>query len=175
MSFERAGGEKVWQGHIGEVWIEQFRHDDGAVVDREVVKHPGAVVILPFDGQRIWLVRQPREVAGEQALLELPAGKLDIDGEDPLKTAQRELREEIGRSAAGWQHLTDFYASPGFTDEFIHAYLATDLREDPLEPDEEERIDVVPEPVEQLDKVIRSCRDSKSLVALLWFRAFIHG
>ena len=90
-------------------------------------------------------------------------------------TAQRELREEIGRSAAGWQHLTDFYASPGFTDEFIHAYLATDLRQDPLESDEEERIDVVPEPVERLDEVIRSCRDSKSLVALLWFRAFIHG
>ena len=173
MSFERVGGEMAWKGRIGEVWIEQFHHDDGDVVDREVVKHPGAVVVLPFDGERIWFVRQPREAAGEQALLELPAGKLDVDGEDPLTTAQRELREEVGRSAACWRHLTDFYASPGFTDELIHAFLATDLREDPLDSDEQERIEVVSEPVERLDDVIRECRDSKSLVLLLWFRAFV--
>ena len=97
--------------------------------------------MLPLDGERIWLVRQPREVVGEQALLELPAGKLN--GGEPLETAKRELREEIGKSAATWQHLTSFYASPGFTDEEIHAYLATDLTDDPLEAEENERIEIV--------------------------------
>jgi 8-oxo-dGTP pyrophosphatase MutT (NUDIX family) len=170
MSFERIGGEEIWKGHIGTVRVEKFRHDDGEVVEREVIDHPGAAVMLPLDGDRIWLVRQPREAVAEQSLLELPAGKLN--GVEPLETAKRELREEIGKSAATWRFLTKFYASPGFTDEVIHAYLATDLSDDPLEAEENERIEIVSEPLERLDDVIRSCKDSKSLVALLWFRAF---
>ena len=171
MSFERIGGEEIWKGHIGTVRVEKFRHDDGEVVEREVIDHPGAAVMLPLDGDRIWLVRQPREAVGEQSLLELPAGKLN--GVEPLETAKRELREEIGKSAATWRFLTRFYASPGFTDEVIHAYLATDLSDDPLEAEENERIEIVSEPLARLDDVIRDCRDSKSLVTLLWFRAFV--
>ena len=170
MSFEQIGEEQIWKGHIGTVKIKRFRHDDGEVAEREVVEHPGAVVMLPWDGERIWLVRQPREAVGEQSLLELPAGKLN--GGEALETAQRELREEIGKSAAGWRFLTSFYASPGFTNEEIHAYLATDLADDPLDAEEEERIEIVSEPLERLDDLIRECRDSKSLVTLLWFRAF---
>lgn len=173
MTFERVGGETVWRGQICAVRVEQFRHDDGEVVTRESIEHPGAVVMLPFDGEQIWLVRQPREVVGEDRLLELPAGKLDVEGEDLLDTAKRELREEIGKSAETWQTLTSFYASPGFTTEEIHAFLATDLRDDPAEADESERIEVVTEPLSNLDSVIRSCRDSKSLITLLWFRAFV--
>jgi 8-oxo-dGTP pyrophosphatase MutT (NUDIX family) len=171
MTFERVGGKPVYAGKIGTVWVQEFRHDDGAVVEREVIKHPGAAVMLPLEDDHIWLVRQPREVVGEQALLELPAGKLN--GGEVLETAKRELREEIGKSAATWQHLTSFYASPGFTDEEIHAFLATDLSDDPLEAEEEERIEIVSEPLERLDDVIRECRDSKSLVTLLWFKAFV--
>jgi ADP-ribose pyrophosphatase len=171
MSFELIGSEEVWKGQIGTVKVEQFRHDDGEVVEREVIEHPGAAVMLPLDGDRIWLVRQPREAVGEQSLLELPAGKLN--GVEALETAKRELREEIGKSAASWQFLTRFYASPGFTDEEIHAYLATDLSDDPLEAEENERIEITSEPLERLDDVIRSCRDSKSLLTLLWFRAFV--
>ncbi len=171
MSFERIGGEEVWKGRIGRVRVDRFRHDDGEVVTREVVEHPGAVVILPFDGERVWLVRQPREPVGEQSLLELPAGKLDTD-EELVDLAKRELREEIGKAAATWQFLLSFYASPGFTNERIHAFLATDLRDDPADTDENERIEIVSEPVSRLDEVIHSCRDSKSLVTLLWFRAF---
>jgi 8-oxo-dGTP pyrophosphatase MutT (NUDIX family) len=170
MAFEKVGSEVVYAGRIGNVRVEKFRHDDGGVAEREVVEHPGAAVILPLDGDRIWLVRQPREVVGEE-LLELPAGKLN--GGEVLETAKRELREEIGRAAAQWQHLTTFYASPGFTDEEIHAFLATDLSEDPLDAEEEERIEIVSEPLDRLDEVIRSCRDAKSLVTLLWFRAFV--
>jgi 8-oxo-dGTP pyrophosphatase MutT (NUDIX family) len=171
MSFELIGSEEIWKGQIGTVKVERFRHDDGEVVEREVIEHPGAAVILPLDGDRIWLVRQPREAVGEQSLLELPAGKLD--GAEALETAMRELREEIGKSAASWQFLTSFYASPGFTNEEIHAYLATDLSDDPLETDENERIEITSEPLERLDDVIKSCRDSKSLLTLLWFRAFV--
>src|SRR4029079_17375950 len=160
MTFERIGGEVVYEGRIGKVRVEKFKHDDGDIVEREVVDHPGAAVMLPLDGDRIWLVRQPREAVGEQSLLELPAGKLN--GVEPLETAKRELREEIGKSAATWRFLTTFYASPGFTDETIHAYLATDLRDDPTDAEEEERIPVVSEPVERIDELIASCRDSKS-------------
>jgi ADP-ribose pyrophosphatase len=173
MSFERIGGEEIWRGHVGIVRVDRFRHDDGEVVERDVIEHPGAVVVLPFDGERIWLIRQPREVVGEARLLELPAGKLDVEGEEPLDVARRELREEIGKSAKGWEPLTTFYISPGFTTETMYAFLATDLYDDSAEPDESERIEIVPEPVEHLDEVIRACRDSKSLVALLWFRAFV--
>jgi ADP-ribose pyrophosphatase len=110
-------------------------------------------------------------VVGEQALLELPAGKLN--GGEVLDTAKRELREEIGKSAATWRHLMSFYASPGFTDELIHAFLATDLRDDPLASGENERIEIVAEPLERLERVIGECRDSKSLVTMVWFRAFV--
>lgn len=171
MSFERLGADEVWKGRILTVRVERFRHDDGEVVTREVILHPGATVILPFDGERIWFVRQPREAVGEQGLLELPAGKLD-SGEAPLDVAKRELREEIGKSARDWSFMTSFYASPGFTNEEIHAFLATDLWDDPAAAEENERIEIVPEPVSRLDELIRSSRDSKTLVALLWLRAF---
>jgi ADP-ribose pyrophosphatase len=170
LSFEQVGEEQIWKGRIGTVKVKRFRHDDGEVVSREVVEHPGAVVMLPWDGERIWLVRQPREAVGEQGLLELPAGKLN--GGEVLDTARRELREEIGKAASGWKFLTSFYASPGFADEVIHAYLATDLADDPLEAEEDERIEIVAEPLDRLDDLIRECRDSKSVVTLLWFRAF---
>ena len=170
MAFERVDGEVVYAGRIGTVRLERFRHDDGEIVEREVIEHPGAAVMLPVDGDRIWLVRQPREVVGEE-LVELPAGKLN--GGEGLDTAKRELREEIGKSAAGWKHLTTFYASPGFTNEQIHAYLATDLSDDPLEAEEEERIEVVSEPLDRIDDVIRACKDAKSLLTLLWFRAYV--
>jgi 8-oxo-dGTP pyrophosphatase MutT (NUDIX family) len=172
MSFERIGGDEIWRGRIGTVRVDRFRHDDGDVVEREVVAHPGAAVVLPFDGERIWLVRQPREVVGEERLLELPAGKLDAEGEDMLTMAKRELAEEAGKAAATWRFLTSFYPSPGFTDEEIHAFLATDLSDKHAEADENERIEIVSEPLSRLDDLIRSCRDGKTLITLLWFRAF---
>jgi ADP-ribose pyrophosphatase len=172
MSFERVGGEELWRGRIARVRVDKFRHDDGEVVTREVVEHPGAVVMVPFDGERLWFVRQPREPAGEQGLLELPAGKLDTR-ESPAELAARELREEIGKAAGRIEHMLSFYASPGFTNERIHAFLATELSDDPAEAEENERIEILPEPVSRLDDVIRSCEDGKTLVALLWFRAFL--
>jgi 8-oxo-dGTP pyrophosphatase MutT (NUDIX family) len=173
MSFERTGSRTVWEGRIAKVRVDTFRFDDGEEAEREIVEHPGAVAVLAHDGERLFLVRQPREAVGEEALLELPAGKLDEDGESPLDTAKRELAEEVGKGARSWEHLTSFYTSPGFADEECHLFLATDLYEERADPDENERIEVVEAPLADLDRLIRECRDAKSLAALLWFRAYL--
>ena len=163
---ERIDGDVVWEGKIGRVRIDRFRYDDGEEAEREIVEHPGAVGIVAHDGETLFLVKQPREPVNDPALLELPAGKLDEEGEKPLDTAQRELAEEIGKGARTWQHLTSFYTSPGFTDEECHIFMATDLFDESAEADEV--------PLTELDSVIRDCRDSKTLVGLLWLRAFLN-
>jgi ADP-ribose pyrophosphatase len=168
MSFERLGSETAWKGRILEVRIERFRHDDGPEAEREVIAHPGAVGVVAYDDEQVWLVRQPREAAGEQALLEVPAGKLDVDDEPPLETAKRELAEEIGKAAAEWREVASFYTSPGFTNERVMVYAATGLSEAEAESDEEERIEIVPWPLARLDEAIADCHDSKSLIGLLW-------
>jgi 8-oxo-dGTP pyrophosphatase MutT (NUDIX family) len=170
MAFERVGSEQVWEGRIAKVRVDRFRYDDGEEAEREIVAHPGAVAVVAHDGGRLYLVRQPREAVEEQALLELPAGKVDDEG--PLETGKRELAEEVGKAAEDWELLTRFYSSPGFAAEEVHVYLATGLRDVQSEPDENERIDVVEAPLERLDEVIADCHDAKSLVGLLWFRAF---
>jgi 8-oxo-dGTP pyrophosphatase MutT (NUDIX family) len=170
---ERVGGEVVWEGRIGKVRVDRFRYEDGEEAEREIVEHPGAVGIVAHDGETLYLVRQPREAVNEPALLELPAGKLDDEGESPLDTARRELAEEIGKGARTWQHLTSFYTSPGFADEECHLFVATGLYDQEATADENERIEVVEVPLEHLDRVIRDCRDSKTLVGLLWLRAFL--
>ena len=172
MSFQRIDGKTVWEGRIATVRVDRFRYEDGEEAEREIVEHPGAVAVVAFDGESIFLVRQPREPVNEPALLELPAGKLDEEGEDPLDTAKRELAEEIGKGARTWHRLTSFYTSPGFADEECHVYLATDLHDEPAEAAEEERIEIVPVPIDQLDRVIQECRDAKTLAGLLWFKAY---
>ena len=172
MTFERIASKTVWEGQIATVHVDRFRYDDGEEADRERVSHPGAVAVVAHDGERIFLVRQPREAVGESALLELPAGKLDEEGEGPLETAKRELAEEIGKGANSWHHLTSFYTSPGFVEEECHVYLATDLFDHTADADEDERIEIVAHPLTELDAVIERCRDAKPLVGLLWFRAF---
>jgi 8-oxo-dGTP pyrophosphatase MutT (NUDIX family) len=173
VSLERVGTETVWEGRIATVRVDRFRYADGVEADREIVAHPGSVAVVAFDGERLFLVRQPREAVNEPSLLELPAGKLDEDGEGPLDTAKRELAEEIGKGARTWRYLTSFYTSPGFADEECHLYLATDLHEEPAEAAEEERIDIEQVPLAELDQVIRDCRDAKTLAGLLWFKAYV--
>jgi 8-oxo-dGTP pyrophosphatase MutT (NUDIX family) len=175
VTFERIGSETAWEGRFAAVRVERFRYDDGQEAEREIVTHPGAVAVVVHDGERLFLVRQPREAVDEQALLELPAGKLDEEGEQPLDTARRELAEEIGKGARSWEHLTSFYTSPGFADEQCHVFLATELYDEWAEVDEGERIEIVEVPLTDLDDVIAGCRDSKTLVGLLWFRAYLRG
>ena len=168
--FERRDDRIVFEGGFIEVHEGTFRHEDGEEVTRQWVKHPGAVGIVAHDGERVWLVRQPREATGDPDLLELPAGKLDEEGETPLECAQRELAEEIGKAADQWEHLTTYYTSAGFTDEECHIFLATGLRDDPGHEIEGERIDIEAHPLADLDATIAGCRDAKTLIGLLMLR-----
>ena len=171
MSLERLESQTVWEGGIATVRRELWREADGEVVEREVIGHPGAVGIVAWDGERVWLVRQPREAVGEPALLEIPAGKLDEAGETPLDTARRELAEEIGKRAERWHEVLRFYTSPGFTDEEVALFAAQDLADGPdFQPNPDERIQIVPWPLDRLDDAIADCRDSKSLIGLMWLR-----
>ena len=171
--FEAIGSEVGFRGGVIRAGAERFRHADGAEVTRDKVWHPGAVGILALDADHVWLTRQPREAAGMADSLEVPAGKLDVAGESPEATARRELAEEIGKTAARWEELTWFYTSPGFSDERVWLYLAQELAdtEEPAEADEDERIEIVPWPRGDLAGALAGCRDSKSLIALLWLAA----
>ena len=175
MPFERTGEETVHEGKIFSVKRLALRFDDGEETEREIVVHPGAVAVVPFDGDRIYMVAQPREAVDEQALLELPAGKLDEEGEGPEETAKRELAEEIGKGAREWRKLTSFYTSPGSAAEECHVYLATGLYDKRAETEENERIEIVEIPIDRLDATIEDCRDAKSLVGLLWFKAYVNA
>ena len=145
---------------------------DGVEHVREVVRHPGAVVILPLlDDGRVCFIRNYR-VAVDQTLIELPAGTLE-PGENPAETALRELAEETGYRAGHIEHLLTFCMSPGILDEQMHLYLAEKLQSGPmaLEPGE----DIQPMLCtwdESLDMVRRGeIRDAKTLVGLLYYRA----
>ena len=162
------GGETVYSGRLVEVRVERFRHADGELVSREIVRHRGAVGVVAHDDEVVWLVRQPREAVGEERLLEIPAGRLDIDGEGPAEAAGRELAEEIGRGARSWEPILSYYSSAGFSDERVHLFCATELYEQSACSEENERIEVLPWPLAQLEDAIAQCRDAKTLIGLLW-------
>jgi 8-oxo-dGTP pyrophosphatase MutT (NUDIX family) len=166
--FEPIDEETAYEGGFFTVARARFRHEDGEEVEREIVRHTGAVGIVVLDGDDLWLVRQPREAIGSPDLLELPAGKLDEEGESPLDTAKRELAEEIGKQAAEWEPLGSFYTSPGFTDEEVHLFLATGISDVDERPavEHDERIDVEIRPVAEIDAILADTKDSKTLIGL---------
>ena len=157
--------------------VDTIERADGSRSTREIAGHPGAVAILALDAEdQVLMVRQFRLAAG-QVLLEIPAGTLDTaeDGsvEDPDLAAPRELEEETGRRAGTWRLLGRFYTAPGFTEELMSLYLATDLRSaggDRLGPDEDERLLVERIPWRDALAMAEAGEilDAKSLVALFW-------
>ena len=168
---QRISSKTVYEGTIIDVRVDRFRYDDGEEADREIAAHPGAVAIAAYDDEVVWLVRQPREAVGEPSLLELPAGKLDVEGESELDCAKRELVEEIGRSASDWTEVKRFYTSPGFAEEEVTVFFATGIEEvADHEPDPEERIEIVAWPLAEIDAAIDECVDSKTLIGLLALR-----
>jgi ADP-ribose pyrophosphatase len=166
------------RGRYLEFRIDTIERADGSRSTRDIVGHPGAVAILAIDDHdRVLLVRQYRIAAGE-ALLEIPAGTLDVDPitgrtEEPDRAAARELEEETGYRARSWRHVAGFWSAPGFATEFMHLYLATDLvpaHENRLGPDEDEHLQLERLPrAEAIAAAERGeLRDAKSLVGLLW-------
>jgi ADP-ribose pyrophosphatase len=170
---KKEGSKLVYRGEIFSVRKETFQYADGSRSSREVVVHPGAVCVIPHDGNVIYLVEQPREAIEDPALLELPAGKLDVEGETPLECAQRELAEEIGKSAGDWRELKSFYTSPGFTNERVWLFLATELYDTPERRHTDERIEIVEFPLDRLDDLIERCEDAESLIGLLTLKELL--
>jgi ADP-ribose diphosphatase len=168
--FEPLGGRIVYEGRIVSLSLERYRFPDGEEVEREVIRHQGAVGIVAHDGSDLFLVRQPREAVRDPDFLEIPAGRLDVDGEAPLEAAQRELAEEIGKAGERWEHLTDFVSSVGVMDEVVHVFLATGLSDAHAEAEHNERIEIVRWPLADLDGAIAATRDAKTLIGLLMLK-----
>lgn len=140
---------------------------NGATVELEVIRHQGASAVVPLqeDGT-VLLIRQYRHAAGG-FIYEIPAGKLD-PGENPLACAERELEEETGRRAGRLEHLLTFFTTPGFTDEIIHIYLATELTPGTQRLEHDEVIEVVEMALEQALQRIAdgTIRDGKTIIGL---------
>jgi 8-oxo-dGTP pyrophosphatase MutT (NUDIX family) len=167
--FERVGGRTVYDGKIIKVDVDTFRYADGKEAEREIVRTSHAAAVVAVDGEHVWLVLQPREPVGDPDSLELPAGRLDKEGEAPLESAKRELAEEIGKASDRWSELTVYRSSVGFTDETVHVFLAEDIHDAPGEHDsgEAERIEIVRWPLDDLAGAIDATKDSKTKLGLL--------
>ncbi len=167
---EQVQSETVYSGPFVDVALKRFRREDGTEVERQVIEHPGSVGIVAHDEEFVHLVRQPREAVGEDGLLEIPAGALDVAGESELECARRELSEEVGLQAEHWSRLHEIYASPGFLSERLTIFEATGLSAKAAERDAEEQIEVVRLPLAELDSAIAEIRDAKTLIGLLLLR-----
>lgn len=169
---------EVFRGPVFRVFSDRVQEPGGAGTRRDVVRHPGSVVVLALeeghgDEPRVLLERQFRYVA-RQRLWELPAGRID-EGEGPLAAARRELLEETGYRAARWQRIFTFWASPGFLDERMLVYLARGLTRGSAQPEDDERIAVRLFPLSQAVEMVRRgiiC-DAKTMTAVLWAARFL--
>lgn len=158
----------VYDGGLLKVYRDTVRLAGGTTAWREVVRHPGAVVVVPVDDQgNVYLVRQYRYPYG-RVLLEVPAGKLE-PGEQPFPAARRELEEETGARARHWTELGQMLPTPGFCDEVQHVYLARGLELGESHPDEDELLEVVRLPLKQAQEMAVDGRleDSKTVAAIL--------
>lgn len=168
--FRRLAETEVWRSPLLRVTKGSFASPDGQRFERDVVHHPGAVVVVPMlGGGRVLMVRQYRAAVDEE-LLEIPAGKRDVDGEAPEVTAGRELAEEVGRRAGRLDLLARFFNSPGFSDELSWCYLARDLEEvdNDLQGVEESHMGIEEVALADLDQLISSGAiiDAKSIIGL---------
>ena len=160
----------IYAGRVIKLRVDEIEVKPGLNVRREVIEHPGAVVIVPVDAEgRILWIKQHRYAAGRE-LLELPAGTLEPE-EAPERTAFRELIEETGFRAAEWKRLGGFYSAPGFCGEYLHAYLATVLTPDSADGDEDEDITLAPlsldESLARIDA--GEIEDAKSLASIFLY------
>lgn len=166
MKPETVRSETIYEGAVFDVRVDKIR-ENGKTHDREIVIHPGSVVILPvFDDRTVALVRQYRHAIGKE-LLELAAGSLNKD-EDPRIGAERELEEEIGVKAEKLDLLCSVYVSPGFLSEKMHIYLATGLTDVGQKLEGDENISVQRYSLERLMTMIESgeIEDAKTIVGI---------
>lgn len=170
---QRIHRERVYDCRIFAVEECTWSAPDASEVHRSVVRHPGAILVIPvLDQGTVVMIRNWR-VAVEDALWEFPAGTLE-PGEPPLETARRELTEETGYTAESIQPLGTFYTSPGFADELMHVFLATGLIPGPQALEAHEEIEVQPVPMTDVERMLDdgTLVDGKSIAALLLWQRF---
>jgi len=172
-SFQKRGEREIWTGTVISVAEGTFTSPAGDEFHRDLVHHPGAVSVVPVDGDEVVLVRQYR-AAIDREVLEIPAGKRDVEGEDPEVTARRELAEEVGLRAGKLEKLAEFYNSLGFSDELSHVFLGTDLTAVPkdLQGVEEQHMTVERVRLGDVPDLIaaRELVDAKTVIGLLLAR-----
>jgi len=173
--FNLVGEEPVYDGHVMRVVVRTFTGPDGDTFSRDVVRHPGAVAVVPLhDDGTVTLVRQYR-AALDALLLEIPAGIRDVEDEPAAETARRELAEEVGLAADHVEHLLSFHNAPGMSDEVVDVYVATGLSE--VEADaqgvEEESMSIERYHLDDLAEMIADGRltDAKTVIAVSLLRA----
>ena len=177
----RISSRRLYSGKVINVDIDTVEFPNGKRGELEMVRHPGASAVVPFltdpsgDDPQIMLIRQFRHAANGY-IYEIPAGKLDGD-EDPKVCAARELQEETGCSAESIEHLCTFYTTPGFTDERIHAFMATGLTRGDAAQEHDEFMSAEPTPMSRALEMIRSgeLNDAKSALAILYAAGFRLG
>jgi ADP-ribose pyrophosphatase len=153
----------VYEGALVDVTLERWGDHE-----REIVEHPGAVAIVAVDaGDDVWLVRQLREPARRE-LVELPAGTRE-EGEEPLATARRELREECGLTGGTWSELGAFWTTPGFCREHMVVFLAEGVEPGEPDPDADEEVEVLQWPADGIDALLPELEDAKTVAGLLLF------
>lgn len=161
-----ANSNIIYRGRVVSMRVDEVTMPHGVTAIREVVDHPGAVVVAALDDAGwIYLVSQYRHAIASD-LLELPAGGLE-PGEEPLQAAKRELREEVGLQAREWLPLGSFFSSPGFANEQLHAFVARGLSPANGEPDDDEELSVVKVPLCEVLGELDRLKDAKSLATLL--------
>lgn len=177
----KISSKRVYNGRVINVDIDTVRFPNGSTGELEMVRHPGASAVIPFltdpdsDDPQILLIKQYRYAAGD-FIYEIPAGKLDGD-EDPKECARRELREETGCTATSIQRLYTFYTTPGFTDETIHAFMATGLTRGDVEHERDEFMSLETVTLSRALELIRSgeLKDAKTALAILYVAGFRLG
>lgn len=170
--------KRMYSGRVIDLDVDTVQFPDGSVGQLEMIRHPGASAVVPFasDPQgtdpTILLIKQYR-YATDGLLFEIPAGRLN-PGEDPRDCAERELLEEVGVKAGRLERLTTIWTTPGFTDERIHLFCATDLTAGQHAREPDEFIEVTPKPLSEVLKLIRDgvIADAKTALAILFVAGF---
>ena len=170
--------QTVFQGRVFSVTSDEVEEPGGVKVRRDVVRHPGSVVVMAVDDsathrKKLLLLERQYRYAADARLWEVPAGRID-PGETHLAAAKRELLEETGFTAAKWRRALKFYPSPGFLDEVMHVFLARGLKKGKARPEDDERITVRFFPLQQAIRMAMSGKiiDGKTLASIFWLEKF---
>lgn len=171
--------KRIHTGRVIDLDVDTVRFPDGSQGQLEMIRHPGAAAVVPFASDphgpdpTVLLIEQYRYATGGK-LLEIPAGRLD-KGEEPADCARRELLEEVGVTAGRLERLTTVWTTPGFTDERIHLFWATDLKTGQSAREADEFIEVIPKPLSEVLTFIREGRicDAKTVTAILYVAGFV--